>query len=217
MSAVPAWQIEAAREPAASARSRLYCAFADAFDYPQGERLQRWCDGRLAADLEERLAALPWAMSLPAGLTLDSGSEGAAHYSALFDIGTGRPKIALLERSHDPGRPALPALWEDLLRYYRYFGLDFARRAGGAPPDHLLLELEFMHYLGFLETAIAGSRDDLRRAQRDFLERHLARWTGPLAARLAAQAADCPYGALSGLLDDFVQADLQWLRAPRFS
>lgn len=121
----------------------------------------------------------------------------------------GRPIVLGMDAG---GTMTEPALWEDLLRYYRYFGLDFARRTGGAPPDHLLLELEFMHYLGFLETALAGSRDDLRRAQRDFLARHLARWTGALAARLAAQAADGPYGALSALLHDFVRADLQWLR-----
>lgn len=213
MSAVAQWQVDAGREPAASARSRLYCALADAFDHPRGERQQRWSDGRVVAGLALGLSALPWPMCLPTHLAHAPACDLAVPYSALFDVAGTRPRVALFERSHDPARPAVPALWEDLLRYYRYFGLDFTQRSGGAAPDHLLLELEFMHYLAFLETAAAGSRDDLRRAQYDFLERHLARWTGTFAARVAAQQTEGPYAALAGLLDAYVQADLAWLRA----
>jgi TorA maturation chaperone TorD len=70
-----------------------------------------------------------------------------------------------------------------------------------------------MHYLAFLEAgAPAANTGDLRRAQADFLDRHLARWLPALAASLAELGDEAaPYGDLIDALARFVGADCAYL------
>jgi DMSO reductase family type II enzyme chaperone len=104
-------------------------------------------------------------------------------------------------------------LMEELVRFYEHFGL---QTNAGDHPDHVSAELEFMHYLAFKETAaIAHQQDvpDLRRAQRDFLERHLCRWLPRLSRRIASAAgAPAFYTGVAALADGFARADLGYLR-----
>lgn len=68
------------------------------------------------------------------------------------------------------------ALFEELMRFYAFFGLGREERA--EMPDHLSVELEFMHFLAHLESRSADEPQalgSLARAQRDFLQRHLRR------------------------------------------
>jgi DMSO reductase family type II enzyme chaperone len=65
-------------------------------------------------------------------------------------------------------------LYEELTRFYEFFGL--SRDQHAELPDHLSVELEFMHFLSYLETQSACSKketDSLFKAQRDFVGRHL--------------------------------------------
>jgi DMSO reductase family type II enzyme chaperone len=103
---------------------------------------------------------------------------------------------------------------EDLLRFYEHFGLALSLERRELP-DHLTVELEFLHYLTFKEVAALTRGLDpspYRRAQRDFLERHPTRWLPRLRAKISQERALPPFTALVGTANDFVHADLAHLR-----
>ena len=101
-------------------------------------------------------------------------------------------------------------LLEELLRFYAFFGL--SRQGASELPDHLTVQLEFMHFLTFLEQrgALAGRPvEGLRRAQRDFLSRHLSRLTRGIASRCRSGDPSCV--ALVTRLREFVEHELAGL------
>ena len=68
------------------------------------------------------------------------------------------------------------ALFEELVRFYEHFGLRRLEKAG--LPDHLGVELDFMHFLCELQQAAEARGEDVgavTTAQRDFLDRHVLR------------------------------------------
>lgn len=93
--------------------------------------------------------------------------------------------------------------------FYRAFGLalspDLADR-----PDHVSVELEFLHVLARKEAyAIANGHDEeklaiVRDATRNYLRDHLGRWAPVFAARLQAKAGEGVYAALGALLAAFI-------------
>jgi len=103
-------------------------------------------------------------------------------------------------------------VFEELMRFYSFFGLQ--RGEGAEMPDHLSVELEFMHYLTHLEsqaTLEPEGLDSLHRAQRDFLQRHVQR-----ALRGMTGAFKSEHPACLQLLQDahsFVATDLAALQA----
>lgn len=67
-------------------------------------------------------------------------------------------------------------LFEELVRFYEHFGL--RRKEDAELPDHVSVELEFMHFLCELEHHAVQSGQDatsVRKAQCDFIDRHLTR------------------------------------------
>lgn len=110
-------------------------------------------------------------------------------YLRCFDPAVGAAAISLHESSYVSGEAG--AVLEELVRFYEYFGL---QRQPEAPlPDHLSVELEFMHFLCELEAAAGSDRsaDAVRCAQRDFLDRHLLR----LAERVAERGSELELAA----------------------
>jgi len=104
----------------------------------------------------------------------------------------------------------------DVAGFYRAFGLDVGDEAHERP-DHLSLELEFMHALAYREAYARvhhGPADVelLTDAQRTFLRDHLARWV-PTFSRLVTRKTDGPYGALAALLERWIAADAEGLGA----
>lgn len=84
------------------------------------------------------------------------------------------------------------SVFEELMRFYSFFGLQ--RGEGAEMPDHLSVELEFMHYLTHLESEATLEPEalaSLHRAQHDFLTRHLQRVVRGLAAALQSQEPAC--------------------------
>ncbi len=137
-------------------RSLIYQGFAAAFREPGG-----------GSDiLDESIAPPP-------------SPQTEAAFLKAFDTGIHKHAISLHESSHITWDQT--ALFEDLVRIYDHFGL---RRLDTAElPDHICVELEFMHFLTFLEgqhQADAGTVTSLRRAQHDFLERRLLPFTAKL-------------------------------------
>lgn len=194
-------------EPGAAARSALYALLARAFTYPEGELAEGFADGTLMHELAAAVAELPYplehALEVPPRVEAEPLK---LTFTALFDTVGASPRVSMLERRYLTDRPE-PALWEDLLRFYGYFGLSFADADPVVGPDHLALELEFMHYLTFLEAGSSASAPDCRRAARDFLARHLGAWSGAFASAVAAAGDAAPYDRLAALLAAFVDAE----------
>jgi DMSO reductase family type II enzyme chaperone len=103
-------------------------------------------------------------------------------------------------------------LFEELVRWYSFFDL---KRANSAElPDHIAVELDFMHFLTWREHIHDGEAEALnalRKAERDFLTRHLQPISRGVAAELSAR--DDRYAVLPRLLGEFIDEELAGLRA----
>lgn len=89
-----------------------------------------------------------------------------------FDPAVSREAASLHEHSY--AQVDVGALFEEPVRHYDHFGLK--RRGDAGRPDHVVVELEFMHFLCAMEKAMGArgaATEDIRRAEADFLERHL--------------------------------------------
>lgn len=99
----------------------------------------------------------------------------------------------------------------DLSGFYRAFGFT----VGGTireRPDHLAVELEFMHVLA-LKEAYAANQDMSEQfevcveAQSKFLQEHLGRWIDLFAQSLLLNAGDGVYPALARFAANYIKAD----------
>ena len=136
-------------EAQAQARSRLYSLVGRAFAFPDGAPYQDLAGGAWEREVGETASALPFSLSL-AGLSLTptelTREDLQAEYVRLFEVGPmGGPPCSLFAGHHERDRLRL---MEELVRFYNFFGLSLAQ---GRMPDHLTVELEFMHFLAFRE------------------------------------------------------------------
>jgi putative dimethyl sulfoxide reductase chaperone len=196
-------------------RSRLYLLLAEGFRFPTAEFHGLVHRGAYRNQLRAVAACLPYALAL-AGEALATPSEYVelqAEYIRLFDVGTkGRPICTLYEGEYRVG--ARMQVMEELVRFYDHFGLSLSTEDRELP-DHLSVELEFLHYLTFKETVALERGHDpgpYRRAEIDFLARHPTRWLRTMRANAAEGCAEPPFAALIAATDDFVHADLSYLR-----
>lgn len=133
---------------------------------------------------------------------------GGADYNDAFDPAVTEGACSLREGAH--AEEDQSSIFEELMRFYEFFGL--SRDADAEMPDHLSVELEFMHFLTHLESQVADRPDDvasLRMAQRDFLSRHLKRLTEGLSRSLKTEHPGCI--ELVRMCTGFVQAELSHL------
>ena len=127
-------------------------------------------------------------------------------YSGLFEVGSDGPPVPIREDIQTGQRAGTR---EDLVRFYDYFGYRLAERFAWAP-DHLSVELEFMHYLCYGEAATEDAPEPYQFAQIDFAERHLVRWVPDFAVKAQAAAGAGIYGRVMNALSEFVLADRDW-------
>lgn len=198
-----------AREVAA-ARSAVYRCLSGSFFYPPLGRGQ-WQG--LADTLRGRLAVLPHDRSVLEPLLAELAAQSIPPvavlgdtFTALFDNCTGRAAVSLYEKEYGNGDAKV--IWEEVIRFYEHFGLEFDVGVSRDWPDHVGTELEFMHYLTYLEAVTDDAGEVCRRAQGDFLARHLARWIRRFAARVDDASGNAPYGVVARLAAAFVDADL---------
>lgn len=204
--------LEVAADSPAAARSQVYALFAQALRFPNGEIGSALESGELYQAIAQAAGALPYRYTFMAPPLIEARDMGRI-YTALFDAVAGKPQVSLLEQRHD-GSPPQQQLWEELLRFYRYFGLDFSTGGAKERPDHLLVELEFMHYLTFLEAGAGDGHEGMRRGQQDFLQRRLARWLPGLRTALIESGDAMPYDILIDALVRFVGADATYIGCP---
>ena len=89
-----------------------------------------------------------------------------------FEPAVSKTACALYESAHSNREQT--SLYEELIRWYDHFGLQ--RKAKAELPDHVSVELEFMHFLTYREHIAAGDEhavSTLRRAGKEFLTKHL--------------------------------------------
>jgi len=213
----PSVQANGAGAQGSAARSGLYSLLARCLVVPDEEFHSSLTDGALAREFSEIISGLPYPLAGPElGPDPPGFIELQSGYIAFFDVGFKGPACPLYEGSfrNDRGRKAV---MEDLLRFYHHFGIKLSDSVRELP-DYLGAELEFMHYLSFIETGIRArgaegdGTQDLMRAQRDFLERHLAAWAPDLARRAEKRGAPYCYCPLLSFLSAFVRADLMHLK-----
>jgi len=169
-------------------RSVIYRGFADAFRDPAGG----------AGILDE-------------GLVRPPGPHAQEAFTAAFDPAVSGAACSLHESSYI--KRAQSDLFIELVRWYDHFSL--RRRDTAELPDHVSVELEFMHFLTFQEhenrsdeAAIA----DLRRAQKDFLERHLVPFAGAIQQTCPSNNDRC--ADLVAALPQFLADEMAVLNAP---
>lgn len=179
---------------AAERTAQAYLFFARAFDYPRPEFWDT-VEGKRLEEAEKGVIVPP-----------RSQEEREIEYINTFVVGRSwTPPCPLYEGLYrkDEGREGLLM---ELLRFYHHFGLRLSEGDRDFP-DHLTTELEFMGYLAAREAAaLAEGRDaePYRRAQRDFLERHLLAWVPRFAERVSSRSGETVMGGVAGLLADFI-------------
>lgn len=189
---MPSVPISASNE-AQAVRSLLYASLSAAFDYPREQMLDAVRSGDFAGALRQLLMAIDprlaadtdWAALQDAGAVDDALPE---EYTRLFIAGADGPACAMEEAAYH-GNP-LEAM-EEAIRFYRFFGLALPTERQGQP-DHLVTQLEFLHYLAYQEARAeseGGAPDALLRAQRDFIGRHPGAWVPRLRTQLVTSRA----------------------------
>ncbi len=139
---------------------------------------------------------------------ISEGEEAGIAYNEAFENSISKRAASLNEASYISHQQ--DALLEELVRFYDYFGLK--RNEDSEMPDHLSVELEFMHFLTFLEQKACERGEpihELRKAQYDFLERHIKRLTN--GAVDSFQSENPYYQQVLVDLQGFIQLELEEL------
>jgi DMSO reductase family type II enzyme chaperone len=129
-----------------------------------------------------------------------------SEYSGLFEVGSEGPPVPIREDLQTGQRSGTR---EDVVRFYDYFGYVLDEKFAWQP-DHLSLQLEFMHYLCFRESEQAEEVLSYQLAQLDFAERHLLSWVPRFAAQVETHAPGSLYARVVGALRDFLAEDFAW-------
>ena len=138
-----------------------------------------------------------------------NNDELKREYSGLFEVGSKGPPVPIREDLHR-NQPA--GVREDIVRFYDFFGYGLEEKFAWAP-DHLSVELEFMHFLVYQESQATDGALSFQLAQYDFAERHLINWAPELLEKVTAQQPGSTYGKLLGALNEFLEKDCAWQRS----
>ena len=197
---------------ASAARSTIYSRFAQAFSFPEAAMEDALLSGQVDLELRSSAQQLPYMCMLnrgePRGAEQRVSSDSlTVLYTSKFEVGN--PPVSLHEGSYSSQDHK--KLMENAFRFYEYFGLNFENQELGNTPDWLISELEFMHYLGFLESRVndEAKQAALQLAQYDFIRSHL-QWLDRLVEKLHDQDVEV-YSHFGSLLNEFVEADKIYL------
>ncbi|MBI1737305.1 MAG: molecular chaperone TorD family protein [Candidatus Rokubacteria bacterium] len=198
----------------ALARSHVYRAAALAFRHPDADALaalRRLTDaadlaGWIALPVAEALGALHRAL---ADTTVDE--LRAEHARTFGHVMLSDCPLYETVGSGDGDAFRQSQALADVAGFYRAFGLDVADDR----PDHVSVELEFMHYLAYREAYAVEHHGPeavatLREAQARFVADHLGAW-GPALARAVAERTGGPLAAAAALLERCLAAERELL------
>lgn len=193
----------------APGRCYMYALFSDVAASPfDAEPATK--DDQVGPDKRHLPYELPDMQELLREWRTTSSDELKREYSGLFEVGSQGPPVPIREDLHR-NQPA--GVREDIVRFYEFFGYGLEEKFQWAP-DHLSVELEFMHFLCYQEAeqSLADKGDPLsfQLAQHDFAERHLINWVSELAQEVAAQQPNSLYARLTAALSEFLVQDFEW-------
>jgi len=184
------------------ARAALYQVLSSAFYPPKADAEGVW-------DAMNRAAG--------AGADRPDLSRLDLEYNRLF-VGPGRLPCPPYESVHRRDRPEMelglvlgPSTVE-VKKAYADAGLavgpDFRDL-----PDHIAVELEFMHFLCTKELESKGKEEKWHQMQAEFVRSHLEPWAGTFAAKTMASTKSPFYRLAATLLDELVKDEAEYLGA----
>ena len=204
-------------EGRALARSDVYRLLSEALVYPSADSMVARLDegilrGQQAAPLPERVAALLAALVEHTRDTDTSHLQSQHRRIFSHVVSADCPPCETLYTARHVFQET--ADLSDIAGFYRAFGLQLA---GKERPDHITVELEFMHFLTYKEAYAFSHHGSAkarlcREAERKFLRDHLGRWAARFGQRLAQKAGSGYYGCVACLLEAWVSAEMDFLR-----
>jgi len=208
-------ELKTEEEKKSAARSNMFRSLAGAFNFLDRAFYDYIKRGEFFKDLAVLAEELPYKVDVPEELKspgIEDFDEHASVYIRIFDAAPGGPPCSLYEGHHAQDRQRVMA---ELIRFYDHFDLQLDQEQREFP-DHISVELEFMHYLTFKEAgSIHYGKDSLpyRRAQQDFMERHLVAYTKKIMEKLNIMEPPQFFKSFFGFLERFISADYSFLRA----
>lgn len=196
--------------------SQVYLFLGKCFSYPKEEFYTLLEDERTGEEFRILLNELPFDVNFkgipPPSLAQE---EFESEYINSFDIAFG-PSLPcpLYESAYREEETSPRDITEELLRFYDHFNVKLSDKEKDYP-DHLVVELEFMAFLAEKEAdALERGKDPApyRRAQLDFLERHLEKWVHRLDERVQERVREPFYLRASFFLREFLMNHLSYLR-----
>ncbi len=200
----------------AGVRSQLFSLFSEALAYPDEASCEWIREGGVADALREGIGLVApalldaGAVDWPALRSPGADDELAIEYTRLFDAGASGPPCPLYGGLYGDARMKT---MEECVRFYNHFGLTLSETQRELP-DHLLTQLDFLHFLCFREAQALQQRGDpaaFRRAQRDFIARQPGAWIEKLSARLAEHEGAPFFRALIGALAHLLASESERL------
>jgi DMSO reductase family type II enzyme chaperone len=134
-------------------------------------------------------------------------------YSGLFEVGSDGPPVPIREDLQTGQRSGTR---EELVRFYNFFNYALEEKFAWAP-DHLSVQLEFMHVLCFREASTGDERLSYQLAQADFTERHLIKWVPRLLQGVETISPGSLYARIIGTLNEFLASDFAWQNGTIFA
>lgn len=189
-------------------RSQLYRLFASYVAFPEEDNWRVSLTGSRLVLLDEQVSQLPYPLAF-SDLDIEAGTSLERlnmFYTMSFETGTGL--VSLHERAYS--NKGEKKLFEELFRFYQHFGLDLSKNDNDFWPDALQIQLEFMHYLTYLQSVSNGDVEHLLKAQRDFLSRHLGPLIRGVCEALTAKDAGF-YKPLMKNIEEFVSSETRYL------
>lgn len=182
-------------------RAQIYGFLVDAFLYPH----ENWTeDAPLVAGIVRSLGWINVSLKIPA-LSLPELQAAHRHTFGMAGSLCYETEYGLPHEYRQSQEMA------DIAGFYRAFGFDLGGEVRERP-DHIAVELEFMHTLALkeayaLENGTPEQVKICRAAQADFLQDHLGRWSGLFAQAVAHNAPDALFNPLARFMADFIRAD----------
>lgn len=207
-------EVVTAAQARAASRSETYQLLASSFRFPAPDNFESIKAGNIRDRLQQIVPHLPYSFSteqMPAGTVDLKFEEFQSLYIGLFEVGkSGTAPCPLYEGCYGGVRSAIMA---ELLAFYHFFGVRPSQQEPRELPDHLSLELEFMHVLTFkeAEASVEGKKlEAYLKAERDFLKRHLAGFAAAVRSRSGQSKAPF-FSDMIALTERFCSSDLAYL------
>ncbi len=205
--------LEGVKEVGTSARSQLYLLLSDSFQVPDNEFHNDVSSGKFREWILEAIDKLPYELDTKGNVDLliaeGDYEEFNSEFMRLFEVGSPNPPCPLYESWYLGGQKGI---FKELVSYYNFFDLSVSEAR--ELPDHLRIELDFMHFLTFKEVEkVHGGMEagPFTRASRDFIKRHLDRWVPRLRQKMTDSEALEFYQGLAGLLETFIGCEVSFL------